>query len=106
MYYHDLKPIYNRLKNSAKKRGIPFDLSLGDLEELSIPLTCPILNIPLAFNTGRAQDNSVSYDRKDSTKGYTKDNLVVISWKANRLKNNASEEELRKISNFYSERKI
>lgn len=103
MYYYDLKPIYNRLKNSAKKRGIHFDLTLSDLEELSIPLSCPILNIPLAFNSGRVQDNSVSYDRIDSTKGYTKDNLVIISWKANRLKNNASTEELQKISIFYSE---
>lgn len=102
MIYDDLKPIYNRLKNSAKKRGIPFDLTIVDLEDISIPLRCPINGLPLAFNRGKALDNSVSYDRIDSSKGYTRDNIIVISWKANRLKNNATANELQQLSEFYT----
>jgi hypothetical protein len=102
-YLPDIKLIYNRLKMSAKKRNISFDLEVTDLYELSYPITCPILNIPLKFNRGKAMDNSYSIDRKDSSLGYSKDNICVISWKANRLKNNASESDLQLIAEYYKE---
>lgn len=97
----DFKLLWNNLKASAKARNIPFDLSPRDIDEIGIPITCPILNIPLAFNRNNVQDNSISFDRIDSTKGYTKDNLIVISYKANKLKSNATIDELRKIVTFY-----
>lgn len=103
MYHLDIRTLYNRLKNSAKKRNIEFSLTIPELNNLTFPLTCPILGIPLKFNRQRLQDNSYSIDRIDSTKGYSIDNIVVISWRANRLKNNASINELNKISNFYNE---
>ena len=98
----DLKQLYNQLKQSAKKRGINFDLTMSDLNNLSFPITCPVLNIPLAYNRGLAQDNSFSVDRKDSTKGYTTDNIIVVSNRVNKLKSDASLEEMQKIVNFYS----
>nr|QMP83677.1 MAG: hypothetical protein [Caudoviricetes sp.] len=98
----EIKTIYNRLKSSAKKRNIHFDLSLTDLNNLTYPITCPILGIPLKFNRDKLKDNSYSIDRIDSTKGYVIDNIIVISWKANRLKSNATNEELEKISAFYA----
>ena len=101
MYGISSRTIYNRLKSSAKKRGIPFDLTLPDLNDLTIPISCPILGIPIRYNRGSLQDNSISIDRIDSSKGYTYDNIIVVSWKANRLKNNATKEELKKISEFY-----
>lgn len=102
-YLPDIKLIYSRLKSSAKKRGICFDLEVTDLYELSYPITCPILNIPLKFNKGKAEDNSYSVDRKDSSLGYTSDNIWIISWKANRLKNDASTTDLQRIAEYYSE---
>lgn len=97
----EIKTIYNRIKSSAKRRNIPFNLSLTDLNNLSFPITCPILGIPLKFNRGEAQDNSFSFDRIDSNLPYEIDNLIVVSWKANRLKNNATHEELKLIAQFY-----
>lgn len=94
MYLLDIKTIHSRLKSSAKKRGIHFNLQLTDLYELSYPLTCPILGIPLQFNRGKVQDNSYSIDRIDSSLGYVQDNIQVISYRANMLKNNATVEEL------------
>lgn len=102
-YLPEIKTIYNRLKLSAKKRNIPFELTLTDLNNLSFPITCPILNIPLTFNRGQAQDNSYSIDRIDSSKGYTIDNIVVISLKANKLKNNATSNELKQIAEYYNQ---
>lgn len=101
IYKKNLKELLNNLKSSAKKRGIYFDLSLSDLNNLSFPITCPILGIELKFNSDKMADNSYSIDRIDSQKGYVIDNLIVISAKANRLKNNGTLEEIEKIMEFY-----
>lgn len=101
-YQPDIKTIFNRLKASAKKRNIPFELTILDLYNLSFPLVCPILNIPLKYNRINAEDNSYSIDRIDSTRGYSNDNIVVISLKANKLKSNATAIELNQLSEFYS----
>ena len=97
----ELKTLYNRLKASAKKRNIPFELTITDFYDIGWPISCPILGIPLKFNRGQAKDDSYSIDRIDSTKGYTVDNIVIISLRANKLKNNATSNELVKIAEFY-----
>lgn len=103
-YHKDYtKELYNRLKASAKKRNISFSLTLSEINELTFPITCPILGIPLRFNKGKAQDDSISIDRIDSQRGYEIDNIVVISWKANRLKNNGDIKDIESISRFYRE---
>lgn len=98
----ETKKLYNQLKQSAKKRGIDFDLTLSDLNNLSFPITCPILGMPLKYNIGIPKDDSYSIDRKDNSIGYTIDNIEVISYRANRAKNNLSEEELSKLISYYS----
>jgi hypothetical protein len=97
----DFKHIWNHLKASAKKRNIPFTLLPSDIDEIGIPITCPILGIPLYFHRNMVEDDSISFDRIDSTKGYSVDNLIVISYRANKLKSDATLEEMRKIVNFY-----
>lgn len=97
----DLKELYNHLKSSAKKRKIPFSLTMADMYEISFPISCVITGEPLYFNYGKATDNSFSIDRIDSTKGYSIDNIIVISNRVNRIKNNATPEELSKIAAFY-----
>lgn len=99
----DLHQLLNQVKASAKRRGIPVDLSTVELGELSFPIACPVLGIPLTFNTGRPQDNSYSLDRIDSTKGYTIDNVVVVSYRANVIKRDATLDELKRMVEFYSE---
>ena len=42
-----------------------------------------------------------SLDRKDNRQGYVEDNVIVVSWRANSLRNNATEEELFKLAKFY-----
>jgi len=103
MKFPEIKSLYNRLKSSAKKRNIPFTLTLTELNNLTFPISCPILNIPLNSNN-KQSDNSYSIDRIDSDKGYEIDNIIVVSWKANRLKNNATKEEMEKIAEFYRDK--
>jgi len=69
---------------------------------LEYPLTCPILGIPMVFNRGKVQDNSYSIDRIDNTIGYQLDNIHIISYRANMLKNNASSAELRMLSQHFN----
>jgi hypothetical protein len=79
--------MYSRCKSRAVVKNIEFNL---DLEDIVIPDKCPVLNVP--FDT--SNDYCPSIDRVDSTKGYVKGNIQVISNKANRMKSNATTEEL------------
>jgi hypothetical protein len=98
----EAKILYNRLKASAKKRNIEFNLSVTDMYHIDYPLTCPILGLPMAFNRGKVQDNSYSVDRIDNNIGYQLDNIQIISYRANILKNNASLAELRMLSHHFN----
>lgn len=96
------RELYSKLKSSAKKRGIEFDLTIHDMYMIDLPISCPALGIPLRWNIGETKDDSYSFDRIDSSKGYTFDNLEVISFKANRCKNNLTEEEMKKFCLYYN----
>jgi len=71
------------VKAKAKRLGMQFDLELADIV---IPKKCPVLGIPLKQSLDYKTPNSPSLDRFDNTKGYTKDNVRVISDRANTLK--------------------
>ena len=94
--------ILHRLKSKAQKICVPFDLTVDDLV---IPTHCPVLGIPLEFGksgTAAWRDNSPSVDRIVPSLGYVKGNVVVISYRANRVKNDATVEELNKVTQFYN----
>lgn len=86
-------------KNRAKKKGITFNL---DLEDIVIPDVCPVLGLPLALAHDRPSNCSPSLDRIDPAKGYTKGNVQVVSYRANRLKADASLLELCAVASYYS----
>lgn len=67
---------------------------------LKVPTHCPILGIKLQPGSLKQQDNSPSLDRIDSTKGYVKGNVEVISFRANMVKGSSSIEELETILNY------
>ena len=99
----EISALYHQLKASAARRGIDFDLNILDLYDLTFPISCPALGIPLQFNRGAAADNSYSIDSINSQRGYTANNIVVVSNRVNRIKNNASLEELRRIVEYYTD---
>lgn len=91
------KYILRGIKSRAKRLGVAFDLDLEDIQGTKV---CPVLGIELERGGLFTKDNSPSVDRIDPTKGYTKDNIQIISDKANRMKNNASPDELRKFAEW------
>lgn len=85
-----LKYLYNLAKRRAKSRNVEFNI---DLSDLTLPTHCPYLGI-LLDSYHPEQKYHPSIDRIDSSKGYIKGNVEIISHRANMLKNNASSEEL------------
>lgn len=98
---------YSMLKNAqsrAREIGVPFKITLEDIP--FIPDRCPVLDIPLSTQRQRPRrQDSPTLDRKSPALGYIPGNVSIISEKANRLKSNASPDELRKIL-FYLGEKI
>lgn len=78
-------------KHRAQVKGLSFDI---DLEDIVIPEHCPVLNIRLEFFHKSQSRSSPSLDRIDSSLGYIKGNVQVISWLANTMKTNATMDEL------------
>lgn len=74
-------------KARAKQRGIEYSLTP---EDIILPEVCPVMQVPFI-----PQDKKYTYslDRKDSAKGYTKDNVWVISLIANSMKWSSTKEE-------------
>lgn len=89
------KHILNRSKLRAKKGGIPFNITE---EDIIIPDKCPIFNVDFVYG-----DKYLTYsiDRIIPELGYTKGNIVIISNKANMIKNNATPDEIIAVGNFY-----
>lgn len=89
-------------KARAKRRGIPFSLTAADI---TIPVWCPVLGIPLYRNTdGKAQGpNSPTLDRLDPAKGYVPGNVAVVSARANQIKSNATPQELLRVAFYFTE---
>lgn len=90
--------MFHRSKSRALAKGLEHTIIIEDIQ---IPDKCPLLGIELKDNTGNGKGNcrdSPSLDRIDSSKGYTPDNVWVISNRANEIKSNATLEELEQIT--------
>ena len=86
------KQIYYRVKQSSKKRNLQFNIEPHDI---IIPTHCPLLNVELLFDkVYSSSDNYYTIDRIDSSKGYVKDNVQIISLLANTMKNKATKDQL------------
>jgi hypothetical protein len=88
------KVLLNSAKKRAKDNNLEFNITIDDI---FLPEKCPILGLELTFNLEKVEDNSYSIDRIDSSKGYIKGNIQIISFKANTIKNNANLQELEAI---------
>jgi len=97
------KQLLRSAKQNANARGIECTLTLDDIP--AIPKNCPVLGIELSVPLVGRSDTSPSLDRIDNSKGYTPDNVVVVSWRVNRLKGSATLDELQRIAAYY-ERKL
>ncbi len=96
----------NLVRSRCKRLEIAFDLEPSDIK---IPKKCPVLGTDLIWyidkrSRNKDRDRLWSIDRVDPSKGYTKDNIWIISYRANRIKNDATLEELKSLVSSLKER--
>jgi predicted transcriptional regulator len=88
---------FSRKKQNAKGGKYAFEVEYADL---FWPTVCPVLDIPIDWFAPVRNDNSPSMDRIDPRKGYIPGNVAIVSWRANRIKNNGTAEEHQKIAEW------
>ena len=87
--------MFERAKSRASRNGRDFTISVDDI---MIPEFCPVLGVRIELTAGSQYVPSL--DRVDSSLGYTPDNIVVMSHRANTLKNNMTLEECKSLLNY------
>lgn len=90
-------------KSRAKRFKIPFNIKSSDLV---LPEFCPVLGVKLLVGKEKAcfKDNTPTIDRLIPSLGYVIGNVDIISMRANRIKNDASLEELEKVTSWVANR--
>ena len=92
------KELVSAARNRAKRCGVPFSITYRDV---IIPEFCPALGIKLERNKSKMSRNSATIDRVIPSLGYVPGNVVVISNKANNIKNDATPDEVIMVGNYF-----
>lgn len=95
--YDQQREKYRQKKANSVRTGVEFNINFGDIVWNS---HCPMLGIELDYFAMGGKDNMPSFDRIDSLKGYVTGNVQIISLRANRIKNDATVDELCKIADY------
>lgn len=90
-----MRMIHN-VRHRAKQTGMAFTLTP---EDIVIPDICPVLGFPMVFSHPNI-DFRPSLDRWDNSLGYVPGNVRVISYRANRIKTNATATELYAVAAY------
>jgi hypothetical protein len=109
-------------KSHAKNDGVEFTIEPTDIPGVKIretitldrigrkftsweateyPKVCTVFGVELDWGMNGLNGNSPSLDRIDSTKGYVKGNVMMISHLANSMKHNATLEQLNQFSRYH-----
>jgi len=80
-----------RAKSRAKREGFDFNITEDDIKPL--PEFCPVFGDRLRTSEIPQDPHAYSLDRIDNKQGYVKGNIAVMSYRANRLKNDGTAEE-------------
>jgi hypothetical protein len=79
--------LWESAKNRAKEKNLPFNITTSDIK---IPPLCPMLGIALS---GKSRGFAPSLDQIVPGRGYTPENIWVISQRANAIKSNLTLEQ-------------
>jgi hypothetical protein len=100
---------WSRAIKGAKIRNLEFKITIKEAWELfeKQKRKCALSGVPIVLVrdlTRNRKNNTASLDRKDSTKGYTKDNIQWVHKRINQMKNKYSDSEFiewcKKVANY------
>jgi len=83
--------LWKAAKSRARIKGLAFTITPDDVK---VPMHCPVLGIVLDSHN---RDHTPSIDAVVPELGYTSRNICVISGRANRIKSDATEQEIKAI---------
>jgi hypothetical protein len=84
----------------AKRDGLPFSITEADIDWVT---HCPVLSIELVYVRGEGhgrRHDAATLDRRVNDLGYVPGNVFVISHQANRMKSDATVEELCALAEY------
>lgn len=88
-YKNPARTMWIEARRRARSAQLPFNI---DIDDCSIPEVCPVLGIKLTQKgEGTRNDATPTLDKIIPDRGYTKGNVKVISWLANRIKSDCSD---------------
>ncbi len=92
--------MHSHAKGRAQRKKMDFDLEIGWIEEKLEIGICELTGIKFQLTTG---DNpyAPSLDRIDSSKGYTKDNVKVVTVAINMMRNRWDDEVIKNVMLHY-----
>lgn len=104
-YFKNVTMMLSNAKIRAAKHGVPFSLKRSDI---IVPLVCPVFGTPFKPQSDSqrsyfSRSMAMSLDRIVPAKGYVKDNVIVVSCRANSLKSDATPAELISLAAFYAQ---
>lgn len=98
-----LRHILYGCKNRARRHGLEYDLSVEFILNLlkMQEHKCAVTKIPLEATAGNTKTYSspktISIDRIDSNRGYTKDNVRLVTYMYNSCKGQWTDEQVREM---------
>ena len=102
-FLRDKGPEYYWLNKMLCAKKLSHEDRISLLGSMSLPKKCPMLGITLNYEGNGLRgfrENSPSIDQIRAGLGYVPWNMQIISWRANRIKNDSTPEELQKIATY------
>lgn len=93
--------LWIKAKDRAKASGVPFLITVEDVKDVwPKDGRCPVLGVELRRGVGKPGRNSPTLDRLNAAWGYEPGNIAVISSFANRVKSDATANELVQVAQW------
>lgn len=94
------KALHDHAKCRARYNHVAFDITVDDILKLVGDGVCPVFNTPFELSSQHSTDTSASLDKFYPNLGYVRGNCYVISLLANRIKQNVTSTEIRKVADW------
>jgi hypothetical protein len=98
---HRMQRLISKARRRAIDKGLPYSEELFSRLKANPPMVCVCCDVLFDYTLSKGHNSrSASFDRIDNTLGYTLGNVAVICRRCNRLKGDATPEEIDLIAAY------